>query len=120
VCASDLWLMGGETDAFVLARVANTDSLKFVDDFMLIPKTAVIDGVEYLKDPTRLDLKKLDPAIDAGAAGGIQFYTGYSNERKLATGAAWSLEDNNNSTLDFVKINHPTPGYHYTGLAGGR
>lgn len=114
------WLMGGETDAFVLARVANTDSLKFVDDFMLIPKTAVIDGVEYLKDPTRLDLKKLDPAIDAGAAGGIQFYTGYSNERKLAAGAAWALEDNNNSTLDFVKINHPTPGYHYTGPAGGR
>ncbi|MFH0991903.1 MAG: DUF4876 domain-containing protein [bacterium] len=115
------WLMGGELDAFVLARVANVDSLQYVDEHLLIPKSDVIDGVEYLKDPTRLDQKKLDPTIDAGAAGGIQFYTGLSQERKMRTsGSRWTLEDNNNSSLDFVKIPHPTPGYHYTTGSAGK
>jgi hypothetical protein len=108
------WLMGGEGDAFVLARIDNPYTLPLVNDDMLIPKSAVIDGVEYLKDPTRLDLKKLDPKIDAGAAGGIQFYTGKSNERKgeLVAGKL-RLQDNNNSSLDFVKIEHPTPKTHF-------
>jgi hypothetical protein len=108
------WLMGGEGDAFVLARIDNPRALPLVNDDMLIPKAAVIDGVEYLKDPTRLDLKKLDPKIDAGAAGGIQFYTGKSNERKgdLIAGKL-RLQDNNNSSLDFVKIEHPTPKTHF-------
>jgi hypothetical protein len=108
------WLMGGEGDAFVLARVDDPSALPLVNDDMLIPKSAVIDGVEYLKDPTRLDLKKLDPKIDAGAAGGIQFYTGKSNERKGEyVGGKLHLQDNNNSSLDFVKIEHPTPKTHF-------
>ena len=109
------WLMGGEDDAFVIARVLNTDSLQYANEKMLIPKSAVIDGVEYLKDQTRMDKKKLDPMIDGGAAPGCQFYTGYSMERKARlTAKGWTLEDNDNSTLDFEKITHPTPGYHHT------
>ena len=54
------------------------------------------------KDPTRLDLKILSPAIDAGATGGIQFYTGKSMERKASsTSPRLILKDDNNSTVDF-------------------
>jgi hypothetical protein len=115
------WLMGGEGDAFVLARIDHPENLPLVDDDMIIPKSAVIDGVEYLGDPTRLDLKKLGTDIDAGAAGGIQFYSGKSMERKIAVaGGRVTLQDNNNSSLDFEKIEHPTPKTHYAlSLTGG-
>ena len=108
------WLIGGEKDALVLCRVPNIDSLRYKDNFLTIPKEYVIDGVEYHTDPTRLDQKYLDPKIDAGLAGGIIFYTGYSMERKLRTTVSgWTLEDNNNSSIDFTKIQHPTPRKHY-------
>jgi hypothetical protein len=108
------WLMGGELGAFVLARVGDIDTLRYVDDHLLIPKSNVTDGVEYLRDPSRLDQKVLDPKIDAGATGGVQFYTGRSMERKLrVTETGWTLEDNNNSSIDFVVLDTPTPGYHH-------
>ncbi len=110
------WLIGGEKDALVLCRVPNVDALKYVGEYLTIPKEYVIDGVEYHTDPTRLDQKLLDPKIDAGLAGGILFYSGYSMERKLrrtGTGIGWTLEDNNNSSIDFEKITPPTPGKHH-------
>ena len=108
------WTPAGEGDAYVLCRVPNTDSLKYEADDLLVPKSTVFEGIEYLKDPTRLDLKKLDPKIDAGATGGALFYTGYSLERKLRlTESGWTLQDNNNSSLDFEKITPPAPGYHH-------
>jgi len=75
------WLIGGEGDGLVLSNCP-ADSIIPSGDQFLIPYKTVLDGVEYLKDPTRLDLKILNSVIDAGATGSIQFYTGKSMERK--------------------------------------
>ncbi|MCU7496208.1 MAG: DUF4876 domain-containing protein [Ignavibacteria bacterium] len=111
--AGNDWLMGGELGAIVIARMETKD-LKTYDDQMLIPYSAILDGVEYMKDPSKLDKKILNRSIDAGTTGGIQFYTGKSMERVIMnlTGG-FKLLDNNNSSLDFRVIDHPTPKYHY-------
>lgn len=106
------WLIGGEAGAIVIAN-APTDSLIWFEDHFVIPNNYVLDGVEYLSDVTRLDKKRLYPGIDAGAAGGIQFYTGKTIERipSLKDGKI-HLEDNNNSSIDFKVYNQPSPEYH--------
>lgn len=104
------WLIGGETGALILANFP-ADSLKPFDDQFLIPYTAVLDGVEYKADPTKLDKKILNEGIDAGSTGGIQFYTGKSMERILISDVEGKiLKDENNSSVDFLIINAPTPG----------
>lgn len=107
------WLIGGEKGALVLADFP-VDSIKPYDDQFLIPYTSILDGVEYLDDPTQLDKKILNESIDAGATGGIQFYTGKSMERILLSEVDRKiLKDENNSSVDFVVISPPTPGgYH--------
>ncbi|MDG5767566.1 DUF4876 domain-containing protein [Balneolales bacterium ANBcel1] len=107
------WLVGGQADAIVLART-DTQDLKWRDGRILIPYVDVIDGVEYLHNPANLSLKKLNPAIDAGAAGGISFYTGRSMERRPAEndGGTPQLQNTNNSSVDFRINERPTPGYH--------
>ncbi|MDR3668103.1 MAG: DUF4876 domain-containing protein [Ignavibacteriaceae bacterium] len=111
--SGNLWLIGGQGCAIILSNCPS-DSIKQSGDQFLIPIKSVMDGVEYLQDPTRLDLKILSPSIDAGATGGIQFYTGKSMERKaLSTSPRLILKDDDNSTVDFDIIAHPTPGkYH--------
>ncbi|MCU7497991.1 MAG: DUF4876 domain-containing protein [Bacteroidota bacterium] len=107
------WLMGGELGGVVIARMEAKD-LKTYDNQMLIPYSAVLDGVEYMKDPSKLDKKILNRSIDAGTTGGIQFYTGKSMERIMMTvPGALKLLDNNNSSLDFRVLSHPTPKSHY-------
>jgi hypothetical protein len=111
--SGNLWLIGGEGCAIVLSNCPS-DSIKPWGDQFLIPIKSVLDGVEYLKDPTRLDLKILSPSIDAGATGGIQFYTGKSMERKTSSFSPQRiLKDDDNSTVDFEIIAHPTPGYYH-------
>lgn len=111
--AGNDWLLGGETGGVVIARL-DRSLLKTYDDQMLIPYTAILDGVEYMKDPSKLDKKMVNPSIDAGATGGIQFYTGKSMERVIIhTTGGDKLLDNGNSSLDFRVIDKPTPGYHY-------
>jgi len=107
------WLIGGETGALVLATFP-ADSLKPFDDQFLLPYTSVLDGVEYKSDPTRLDKKILNEGIDAGCTGGIQFYTGKSMERIIISDTERKiLKDENNSSVDFMIIDAPTPGrYH--------
>jgi hypothetical protein len=107
------WLIGGEGDGIVISNCPSDSIIPSGDQF-LIPYKTVLDGVEYLKDPTRLDLKVLNPVIDAGATGGIQFYTGKSMERKASsTSPRLILKDDNNSSVDFDILLHPTPGkYH--------
>jgi hypothetical protein len=107
------WLIGGEGDGLVISNCP-ADSIIPSGDQFLIPYKTVLDGVEYLKDPTRLDLKILNSVIDAGATGGIQFYTGKSMERKAAsTSPRLILKDDNNSSVDFDILQHPTPDkYH--------
>ncbi len=108
------WLIGGERDAIVIAKMP-LDSLKWFGDEILIHHRYILDGVEYLKDPTRLDQKILNHAIDAGGTGGIQFYTGKSMERiALNIDGRMILKDDNNSSVDFVVINKPTPEYHHS------
>ena len=107
------WLIGGETGALVLATFP-ADSLKPFDDQFLLPYTSLLDGVEYKSDPTRLDKKILNEGIDAGCTGGIQFYTGKSMERIIISDTERKiLKDENNSSVDFMIIDAPTPGrYH--------
>ncbi len=107
------WLIGGESDALVLAKVS-TDSLILEDEKYLIPTSTVIDGVEYLRDAKQLDKKALYPGIDAGATGSIEFYTGKTMERILIRESenAYRLKDDNNSSIDFKVYSHPSPGFH--------
>ncbi len=107
------WLIGGQADALVLART-DTDNLRWRDDRIIIPYDDIIDGVEYLLNPTDLDRKKLNPRIDAGATGGINFYTGRSMERKVSVSpdGVKRLQNTNNSSVDFRINDRPTPQYH--------
>lgn len=107
------WLIAGETGALVLAKCP-IDSIRPFNDQFLIPYNTILDGVEYMSDPTRLDRKILNESIDAGAAGGIQFYTGKSMERILISDFGRKiLKDENNSSVDFMIISPPSPGgYH--------
>ena len=107
------WLIGGEKDALTIVQT-NPDSLEYRDEHFLIPLEKIIDGVEYLDDPTRLNEKKLHESIDAGATGGIEFYTGKSMERiLLLKNGKLILKDDDNSSLDFKVLDHPTPEYHH-------
>ncbi len=107
------WLIGGEKGALILARYS-VDSLKAFDDQFLIPYRTILDGVEYLDDPTKLDEKILNQSIDAGTTGGIQFYTGKSMERILISDTGRKiLKDENNSSVDFIIIEHPTPQFYH-------
>ena len=52
--------------------------------------------------------KEITARLDAGFAGiGIEKYSGKSVERRKAG------FDTNNSNLDFVYLNKPTPGYQH-------
>lgn len=108
------WLVGGQADALVLART-DTGNMRWRDGRILIPYEDVIDGVEYLLNPSDLSRKKLNPQIDAGATGGISFYTGRSMERKISIGpdGVKRLQDTNNSSVDFRINDRPSPQYHH-------
>lgn len=74
--------------------------------YIHVPLSTVLDGVEYSANGDKQ--KELTRRVDAGFAGvGISKYSGKSVERRLAG------SDFNNSSLDFVNINHPTPGYQH-------
>jgi hypothetical protein len=106
------WLIGGEQGAIVLST-AHKDSLKWYDDHYIIPNETVLDGVEYLDDVTRLEEKILYPGIDAGAAGGLEFYTGKTLERiPVFKDGRYQMKDDNNSSLDFNIYSKPSPEYH--------
>lgn len=112
--AGNDWLIGGEQGAIIIAKMP-IDSLKWFGDQLLIPYRYVLDGVEYLKDPTQLDKKILNHSIDGGGTGGIQFYTGKSMERlNVSIDGRLILKDDNNSTLDFKVIDKPTPEFHFS------
>ena len=72
--------------------------------YIHIPIETILDGVEYSANPEKQ--KELTFRVDAGFAGvGIGKYTGKSTQRRLPG------YDTNNSSLDFIVLNHPTPGY---------
>ena len=72
----------------------------------------IIDGVEF--SPDSKDKKSLDSYIDAGFAGyKVNCYSGKAIERQNPETGEPGY-DNNNSTFDFVTIEHPTPGYQHS------
>ena len=74
--------------------------------YVHIPIDKVLDAVEYSSNPDKA--KELTARVDAGYAGiGIAKYDGQSTERRIPG------SDTNNSTLDFVTIPGPTPGYQH-------
>jgi hypothetical protein len=69
-----------------------------------IPIRTVIDAVEYASDSDAT--KELTVRLDAGFAGvGMVKYSGKSVERRIPG------FDTNNSRLDFIILDTPTPGY---------
>jgi len=71
-----------------------------------VPLNTILDGVEYSANST--SQKELTVRVDAGFAGvGISKYSGKSVERRTPG------FDTNNSSLDFIVLNHPTPGYSH-------
>ncbi len=74
--------------------------------YIHIPISTVIDVVEYSASADKQ--KEITARLDAGFAGvGIEKYSGKSVERRKAG------FDTNNSNLDFVTLNKPTPGYQH-------
>ncbi len=71
-----------------------------------IPIRTILDGVEYSVKSSAL--KELTVRVDAGFAGvGLARYSGKSIERRTPG------FDTNNSGLDFIILDHPTPGYSH-------
>ncbi len=71
-----------------------------------VPINTILDGVEYSANPN--SQKELTVRVDAGFAGvGISKYSGKSVERRTPG------FDTNNSSLDFIVLDHPTPGYSH-------
>jgi len=85
------------------------------DEFnrILLPKSDVIDGVEYRDNLSELNMKRVDGSIDGGLTGGIPAYSSQSVERYIDhyEGGRMILMDNNNSSLDFHVNKPPTPGW---------
>jgi len=74
--------------------------------YIHVPIRTILDGVEYSANPNKQ--KEITSRVDAGFAGvGIGKYSGKSVERRTPG------FDTDNSSLDFVNINHPTPGYEH-------
>ncbi len=63
----------------------------------------ILDGVEYQSNGTRM--KTLDPRVDRGWVKSPPKYGGKSMQRREPG------EDTNDGTLDWLILEHPTPGY---------
>ncbi|MEA3296196.1 MAG: DUF4876 domain-containing protein [Patescibacteria group bacterium] len=103
-------------DAIVLMKVKDPFALGYdTFDCLLLPKSAVIDGVEYREKLSEMDKKRLDATIDGGITGGLEMYQGKSIERKFERfeDDRAILMDNNNSSIDFHVLDTATIGYNY-------
>ncbi|MCF7886081.1 MAG: DUF4876 domain-containing protein [Candidatus Marinimicrobia bacterium] len=93
--------MVGVTGDIIL--IADGSDLNYVDG---IDAESVLDCVEYASSSTHE--KDIEDIVDRGFAGvGLIKYSGQSLER-ISPGF-----DTNNSTVDFVIIDSPTPGYQH-------
>jgi hypothetical protein len=74
--------------------------------YIHIPIKNVLDAVEYASSIEKQ--KEVTSRVDAGFAGvGISKYSGKSTERRIIG------FDTNNSSLDFINLDAPTPGYQH-------
>lgn len=105
-------VQGGPCAVVLLTEDTKTDDMPLVfspgkdkgNQFMLVPKSKVIDGVEIVK-MSEEDILRLDNSIDSGYVA-ITAKTGYTGEavyRKTAfvVGSQKVLFDTNDSSLDF-------------------
>lgn len=101
-------------DALVLIKLDSTFSgWTYTDtDEIIVPKRFAVDGVEYKESLNEYDTKHLPDEIDAGITGGSPAYKGKSVARKVLdyVGDQAILMDTNNSTVDYVVLDTPTPG----------
>ena len=98
----------------IILKVTDPFSYGYDDfDRILLPKDAIMDAVEYRDDLSEFNMKRFDPSLDAGIAGGLQSYSGKSIQRKIDhfDNGRLILMDNNNSTIDFEILDTPTPGW---------
>ena len=102
------------SNAVLLMKVNEPYKLGY-DEFnrILLPKSDVIDGVEYRDNVTEFNMKRIDESIDGGLTGGIPSYSSQSVERYIDRyeDGRMILMDNNNSSLDFHVLKPPTPGF---------
>ena len=101
-------------DAVVMVKVKDPFAYGYSQfDCLLLPVDAAIDGVDYRDNLAEVDYKRLGPAVDAGLTGGFEAYQNKSVQRKIDEydGDRIILMDNNNSSIDFQVLDHPTPGY---------
>jgi hypothetical protein len=101
-------------DAVVLLKVKDPYACGYSEfDCLKFPKSAVLDGVDYRDNLAEVEYKRLDPSIDAGLTGGFDSYKNKSIQRRIDfyKGERPILMDNNNSSIDFIVLDHPTPGY---------
>lgn len=106
------------TNEVCLIKANDADPMRYfeehgeVTNFRIFNISQVLDGVEYAAE---LDHDKaFDIHIDAGLAGyGITGYSGKSIERHHPVTGGPGF-DSNNSTFDFVSLNHPTPGWQHS------
>jgi hypothetical protein len=101
-------------NAVLLMKVQDPFKLGY-DGFnrILLPKSDVIDGVEYRDNVAEMNMKRVDGSIDGGLTGGIPAYSSQSVERFIDhyDEGQMILMDNNNSSLDFHVNKPPTPGW---------
>ena len=101
-------------DAVVLLKVTDPYVCGYSEfDCLKFPKSAVLDGVDYRDNLAEVEYKRLDSSIDAGLTGGFDSYKNKSIQRRIDfyKGVRPILMDNNNSSIDFIVLDHPTPGY---------
>lgn len=77
-----------------------------------VPKRFAVDGMEYREAVNEFELKHLPDEIDAGITGGMPMYQGKSVARKVLSSLDGRsiLMDTNNSSVDFIVLDTPTPG----------
>lgn len=77
-----------------------------------VPKRFAVDGMEYRESLSEYEYKHLPDEIDAGITGGMPMYQGKSVARKILDTVDGQpvLMDTNNSSVDFIVRDTPTPG----------
>lgn len=100
-------------DAIVLFELQPQDTIWQFDSFeyIMVPGERAVDGVEYREELTEFEYKHLPDIIDAGITGGIPMYKRKSIARKVLkeVNGQIILKDNNNSSIDFIVLDQPTP-----------
>lgn len=115
------WLVSVFGPALVIFRSNDFESLEQVqvpglsETFaprIKIPNNLVIDTFEALQNSESGNFQRIPAGLDAGFVYASGTYTGESFRRKLAieVDGRKILQDLNNSSLDFEKLEDPTPG----------